>query len=434
MRPIPLVPERGPRRPYALSVLVTMFGFGLVMTATPLYATRIVGLSARQVGVGMTIAGLIGLLAAVPMGDLADRRGPREVVRAAILVQAAAAACFIVIHGFAEFVVVTTVSMLAMNAGMSADGALLRRLGGEEASAFRASTQAITNVGISVGAVGCGVALQLSTPAAYRALFAGNALTLIASWAILRRLPRYEPLPKPDEGPRWAALADRPFVAYTVLAGFMFIEYMVTVLLLPLWVVDHTHAPRWTVSLFLLINTVLVVLFQVRVGSRVRTVPQGGTALRRAGAIFLVSCSAMGFAAGLPGWAALLLLAAAVTVHTFGELWHSSAIFALDFGLPPEHAQGQYQGLAGIGTGAGQAAAPVLLIGLCLSLGQAGWVGLGACFALVGLTAPALAAWGARTRAAQPAPPAPPAPPAAPAPPRFDAAEFDAPEPAAEME
>jgi len=186
------------------------------------------------------------------------------------------------------------------------------------------------------------------------------------------------------------------------VAGFMFMEYLVTVLLLPLWVVDHTHAPRWSVSLFLLINTVLVVLFQVRVGSKVKTVRQGGTAMRRAGAIFLLSCSAMGLAAGLPGWAALLLLAAAVALHTYGELWHSAATYALDFGLPPEHAQGQYQGLVGIGTGAGQAAAPVLLIGLCLSLGSAGWAGLGASFALVGLTAPALAAWGARTRAGQP--------------------------------
>jgi MFS family permease len=398
-----LVPEPGPRRPYALSVLVTMFGFGLVMTATPLYATRIVGLSARQVGLGMTIAGLIGLLAAIPMGDLADRRGPREVVRAAILVQAVSATCYIFIHGFGEFVAVTTVSMLSMNAGMSADGALLRRLGGEEASAFRASTQAITNLGISIGAVGCGAAIQISTPTAYRALFAVNAGTLIASWAILKRLPHYPPLPKPDEGPRWAALADRPFVAYTVLAGFMFMEYLVTVLLLPLWVVDHTHSPRWTVSLFLLINTVLVVLFQVRVGSRVKTVRQGGAALRRAGVIFFLSCSAMGLAAGLPGWAALLLLAGAVALHTYGELWHSAAVYALDFGLPPEHAQGQYQGLVGIGTGTGQAVAPVLLIGVCLTLGLAGWVGLGACFALAGLTGPALAAWGARTRPAQPA-------------------------------
>jgi hypothetical protein len=326
------------------------------------------------------------------------------VVRAAILVQALTAVGYIFVHGFAEFTAVTTVSMLSMNAGMSADGALLRRLGGQDASAFRASTQAITNLGISIGAVGCGAAVQISTPTAYRALFAVNAATLVASWVILRRLPHYEPLPKPDEGPRWAALADRPFVAWTVLAGFMFMEYLVTVLLLPLWVVDHTHSPRWTVSLFLLINTVLVVLFQVRVGSRVKTVRQGGVALRRAGVIFLFSCSAMGLAAGLPGWAALLLLAAAAALHTYGELWHSAATFALDFGLPPEHAQGQYQGLVGIGTGTGQAVAPVLLIGVCLSLGLAGWVGLGACFALAGLTGPALAGWGARTRPAGPAP------------------------------
>jgi MFS family permease len=393
-----LVPERGPRRPYALSVLVTMFGFGLVMTATPLYATRIVGLSPGRVGLGMTIAGLIGLLAGIPVGDLADRRGPVKVVRLAIFVQALTAVSYIFMRGFAEFVAITTVSMLSMSAGMSADGALLRRIGGEEASAFRASTQAITNLGISLGAVGCGAAIQIATRGAYQSLYAVNAVTLMASWVILKRLPRYEPLPKPDEGPRWAALADRAFVAYTVLAGVMFIEYMVTTLLLPLWVVDHTHAPRWSVSLFLLINTILVVLFQVRIGSRVKTIRQGGSALRRAGGIFLLSCTAMGLAAGLPGWAALLVLAAAVALHTYGELWHSSAVFALDFGLPPEHAQGQYQGLVGIGTGSGQAAAPVLLIGVCLGLGQAGWVGLGACFALAGLTAPALAAWGERTR------------------------------------
>lgn len=48
--------------------------------------------------------------------------------------------------------------------------------------------------------------------------------------------------------------------------------------------------------------------------------------------------------------------------------------------------------------GAGAAAAPVALIGLCLSFGVAGWIGLGACLAALGLAAPALARWGERTR------------------------------------
>ena len=118
--------------------------------------------------------------------------------------------------------------------------------------------------------------------------------------------------------------------------------------------------------------------------------------------IFLVSCSAMGLATGIPAWAALLLLAAAAVLHTYGELWYSSGTFALDFGLAPEHAQGQYQGLVGMGNGAGQALSPFVLIGLVLAGGRLGFVLLGAWFTLLGLAAPAVARWGERTRPATP--------------------------------
>ncbi|HTU07925.1 MAG TPA: hypothetical protein VMG13_20435, partial [Trebonia sp.] len=104
----------------------------------------------------------------------------------------------------------------------------------------------------------------------------------------------------------------------------------------------------------------------------------------------------------LPGWAALLLIAAAIAVHSVGELHHASATFALDFGMAPEHAQGQYQGLAGLGLGAAGAFAPMFMLGLCLTFGRAGWLGLGGFFAILGLTAPAIAAWGARTRGLAP--------------------------------
>lgn len=180
----------------------------------------------------------------------------------------------------------------------------------------------------------------------------------------------------------------------------MTIQYFVILLSLPLWVVDHTHAPRWSVSAFLLINTLIVTFCQVRIGKNVGTIRQGGDALRRAGVLFLVSCSAIGLAAGLPGWAALLLLVAAVIVHTCGEMWFAAGGFAVVFGMPPAHAQGQYQGVATIGFGAGVAAAPVLLVGICLSYGRVGWAGLGAGLLLLGLAAPAVARWGERTRPA----------------------------------
>jgi MFS family permease len=178
----------------------------------------------------------------------------------------------------------------------------------------------------------------------------------------------------------------------------MTMQYFVLLLPLPLWIIGHTHAPGWSVGALLLLNTFIVIAFQVRVGRNVTSIRQGGAALRRAGLLFMVSCCAIGFAAGLPGWAALLLMAAAIAVHSVGELNHAAGTFTLDFGLAPAHAQGQYQGIAGLGLGAGGAAAPAFMIGLCLTFGTAGWAGLGGFFAILGLTAPAIARWGERTR------------------------------------
>jgi MFS family permease len=398
-----LVPESRPQRIYLLTTLINTYGIGLILTAMTLYAIKVVHLTAARAGLALTIAGLVGLLAAMPMGALADRRGPRGISRLAMLLMAASAVGFVLFaRDFGTYLIVATVQGAALSASVTADVTLLRRVGGEEATTFRSQTQAVFNLGVSLGVATCGVAIQLNTVNAYRALFLGQALTSLIGVAIVGRLPKFEPLPGAHEESVVAALKDRPFLAYAVLSGAMYMQYFVLTLLLPVWVVYHTHAPRWSVSAFVIVNTVLVVLFQVRIGKTVQTIKRGGAAIRRAGVIFLVSCSAMGLAAGIPAWAALLLLAAAVVLHTYGELWHSSGTFALDFGLAPEHAQGQYQALVGMGNGAGQALSPFVLIGLVLAGGRLGFVLLGAWFALLGLAAPAVARWGERTRPAAP--------------------------------
>jgi MFS family permease len=398
-----LVPESRTQRIYLLTTLINTYGIGLILTAMTLYAIKVAHLTAQNSGLALTIAGLVGLLAAIPMGALADRRGPRDINRLAMLLMAASAVGFVLFaRDFVSYLIVATVQGAALSASVTADVALLRRVGGEEATTFRSQTQAVFNLGVSLGVATCGVAIQLNTVNAYRALFLGQALTSLIGVAIVGRLPKFEPLPGAHEESVVAALKDRPFLGYTVLSGAMYMQYFVLSLLLPVWVVYHTHAPRWSVSAFVIVNTVLVVLFQVRIGKTVQTIKQGGTAIRRAGVIFLVSCSAMGLATGIPAWAALLLLAAAAVLHTYGELWYSSGTFALDFGLAPEHAQGQYQGLVGMGNGAGQALAPFVLIGLVLAGGRLGFVLLGAWLTLLGLAAPAVARWGERTRPATP--------------------------------
>src|SRR3954469_2906974 len=75
-----LVPTPGPVRALALVTLVNTTGNGVFFTLSALYFTRIVGLSVAEVGLGLGIAAFAGLLAGVPVGHLADRRGPREVM------------------------------------------------------------------------------------------------------------------------------------------------------------------------------------------------------------------------------------------------------------------------------------------------------------------------------------------------------------------
>ena len=100
-------------------------------------------------------------------------------LRATLLAQCLATLCYVLIGNFTGFLIVATIGMLAMNAAESAQGPLLRQIGGADATALRATTHAISNLGIALGAVGCGVAVQIGTPDAYRALIIANALSFL---------------------------------------------------------------------------------------------------------------------------------------------------------------------------------------------------------------------------------------------------------------
>jgi ABC-type nitrate/sulfonate/bicarbonate transport system permease component len=69
--------EPGPRRILANASFVNMVGSGMWMAAAALYFTRSVGLSVAEVGLGMGIGTAVGPLAGIPVGRLADGRGPR---------------------------------------------------------------------------------------------------------------------------------------------------------------------------------------------------------------------------------------------------------------------------------------------------------------------------------------------------------------------
>ncbi|MFJ5785820.1 MFS transporter [Streptomyces hydrogenans] len=390
--------DNGPERVLVAAGFVNRVGNGLFNAASALYFTLVVGLPAVQVGAALTIAGVVGLCAGIPGGHLADRRGARVIMMLALAVQAVSMAALVLVESWAALTIVATVDQIAAAVGGAAWGALVARVGGERPAVFRAKLRTFVNLGVILGTVGAGLALAAGTRGAYVTLILGNAASFALCSVLLLLLPRYPVLPAPPRQRRWLVFADRPFLTFTALYGAMGLQYPVVSLLLPIWISEHTETPNWTVAALFGVNSAFCVLTQTRIGSRVETPYDGGRAFRVAGLLFLVSCPMMALAAYAPVWAATGLVLGAIFVHSLAEVWESSACFALGFGLAPDHAQGQYQGVLGLGFNAGQALAPAILTTVVLGLGAAGWLLLALFFATLGAAGPSLARWGMRTR------------------------------------
>ncbi|WP_406367373.1 MFS transporter [Streptomyces sp. NBC_00645] len=392
-----LMPETGPQCVLAASNFVYTVGSGLYLTAGVLYFTQAAHLPAGQVGIGLGIAGLVALALGVAVGHLADSHGARGVYAATLVVQALTTAAFVLADSFWPFVLAVCSATGAKAAGIAARSPLIRHYGGDRPQEFRAYLRAVTNVGISLGALGAGWVVQVGTLTAYQLMLIGNAIAFLVAAALLVLLPPVAPVPAAG-GPRWTALRDRPYLLLTAVDGVMAIQFKVLTVAIPLWLVGATAAPHWLISGTMITGTVIVVVFQVRASRGVTSPAAGGHAYRRAGVAFLVSCSMVSLSAGVPAWAAATLLIAAVVIHTIGELWHSAAGFEVSFALAPPHATGQYLGVFGLGAGLAEAVGPGLLIALCVTWGRPGWYVVGALFALTGLTAPFAVRWAERHR------------------------------------
>ncbi|MGW6486185.1 MFS transporter [Streptomyces sp. NPDC055056] len=387
-----LLPDTRPQRILAASNFVYTVGSGLYLTAGVLYFTQAVHLPASQVGLGLGIAGLLALAAGIAAGHLADRRGARGVYVITLTIQAAATAAFVLADRFWPFVIAVCAATGAKGAGLAARSPLIRHHGGERPQEFRAYLRSVSNIGISLGAVLAGWAVQVGTHTSYQLLVVGNAIAFAASAAVMFLLPQVDPVPV-TKGPRWIALRDRPYLALTVLDGIMAIQFKVLTVAIPLWLVTRTEAPHWLISGTMLLNTLLVIAFQIRASRNIDNPSAGATAYRRSGVAFLLACALISMSAGVPSWASATLLLAAVVVHTIGELWHSAAGFEISFALAPQHATGQYLGVFGLGAGLAEAVGPALLISLCITWGRPGWCVVGAMFLLAGLTAPLIVRW-----------------------------------------
>ncbi|GAA1894800.1 MFS transporter [Lapillicoccus jejuensis] len=384
----------------AAATLVNTLGNGAVMTTTALYFTRVVGLTATQVALALSVGAAVALVTQVPLGHLGDVRGPREVLRLLIALTGVATLGLTLVRSPWQLVVVLGLEAL-VDRGASAvrNGYVARAATGGRGVAFKAYLRSTTNVGISLGALLGGLALAVDTRWAFLAVFVVNALTFFVTALVLGRLPHLAPAPARAVGePRLAVLRDTPYAVVSLLVGIYSMHFFVIELAVPLWVSTHTSAPTWVVAATMLVNTVAVAAFQVRLARGSDTVPAAARLMARSGVWVVAGFAVIPLASGVPAWLAVALLLAGAGLHVVGEMTGSGGQWGVQMGLAPAERQGQYQGFAGLSFSLASIAAPPLVAVLCIGWGRPGWLVLGGIILLAGVLVVPASTWALRTR------------------------------------
>lgn len=401
---IRILPPPGAPRVLAAAQLSNSVGDGAYYVCSALYFVRVVGLSPTQIGLGLTVAWAIGSVAGVPLGALADRRGPRGTAVLLALATSAAVASFLTIRSFSLFLVAACVYAVAQ-CGLAATRQAL--LAGLVAPADRtgvlAHLQSTLNAGLTLGAALGGLALSRDTAGAYLAVFAMDAVSFLVCAVVLLRLPTVTPAPGGGSGePRLAVLRDRPYAVVTLINAVLLLRMPLLSLAIPLWIVERTNAPSWLVSALFVLNTLAVMAFQVRTARAVTGLRTASRAVWHSSVIMFASCLVFALsAAGLPGWAAAAILVVGATLQVVAEMRQSAGSWQISFALAPAHQVGQYQGFFGTGVPVARTLGPLLLTALLVTWGVPGWLLLGAVFLGAGAATGPAVRWAERARASR---------------------------------
>lgn len=370
-----------------LAQCVDRTGTGMWAAASVLYFTFVDRLDARQLGLLLGVGAVAGIAGSPLAGRAAERRPVRDLLIGCHLLRLGAMVLLLVAHSFATVLPVVALICLGERAAKTLEMLFATRAAGEKRATYQALFRSVANAGYAVGAGIAALGLGLGTTDAYRALILANALSFVLAAALVCRTrepdghglvvaqsdggvagePPYSPSPWRDRGYMFFVLLDIP----------MNLDDSVLNVGLPLWLVHHTSAPHSIVPAFLVVNTVLVVVLQLRVSARVEGPCGAAAAVGWYGVTLAACCLVLAFATGGGAWSASLAMLAAAMLVTLAELLRSVSSWELAVSLAPPRARASYLGVAGMSQSVQKSVGPLLLTGAVMTSGPAGWLALG---------------------------------------------------------
>lgn len=372
-------PSSAGRRLVAMS-LVNATGSGLWLTGSALFFTKVVGVTAAQVGLGLSLAGVTGLLTTMPVGTLVDRFGPRRVCAVLLLWRTGGFVAYAFTRGFVGFLVIACLLGVADRVmGPVTQSLVSAAVGPEERNRTMGYVQATRNAGFTLGGALAAVMITVFGTGSYVVLVLGNAASFVLAVPVLLTIKELRPA-APQRGLsllRSALPRDRRFLEIAAVNGLLVAHFTLLTVTIPLWLVTRTAAPRTLLGVLLVINTIGASLFQVAISSRTSTLPRAARKYLQAGvALFL--CCAVVAATGAIGavWASVLFVAA-ICLLTVAELTQSAAAWQVSFALAGEERRGSYLAAFSLGESVQAIIGPVLFTWLVVAAGWGGWLAVG---------------------------------------------------------
>jgi MFS family permease len=364
----------------AAQSLLFALGEGTFMTGSAVFFTQIVGLSAAQVGLGLTCAGIAAFLTAWPMGRLVDRFGPRKMWAASAVGQAAMFALWPFITDFRGYLAMAVVMEVVGGLGGSAHGAYtIDVLPPGERVRSRAYMYSALNVGFTLGSLLGGIALAFHSNHVLHALPWFTALVFLVNAAAIGRLPRAShddlsaeerrvrvPGPGPLRNPGW--------LLTEFFTGVFWTNQVLLNIVIPLWLVEETDAPRVLLAFLFGTNTVMCIFLPMAAARGVEDVPTALRAVRVSSTFFVVSCLITLATHDTVGWVTIALVWLGHVTVTGAELFLSAASWSFEAELMDPRQRGAYQGASELSGTLGKVWAPAVYTFLAMSWGAAGWL------------------------------------------------------------
>jgi predicted MFS family arabinose efflux permease len=321
-----------------------------------IWAVEELGATSSQLAIGFLIGAIASAVAGYLGGHASDHVGRRPL----ILLGWGAQAVFTLSYIFVGGRVVLGLSLIALGAvfgsiGGGADQAMVADLvPPERHEAAYASVRVASNLGVVFGPPIGGLLL---VGGRWPVLFGGvAALSLIGFAIAFRYLPRrgaYAPAAPPTRGSFGVIRRDHAFLLFLLSGGLAYLVYVAVETVLPISAVNtHGISPSlW--GLIVIINPLLVTLFQLRLTRATSRFPAGPklvTAMLLMGGSFLLLL--------VGGSAAMFALV--ILIFVIGEMLWVPTSQAIVAALAPEDVRGAYMGAFGSTAAFGFALGPFI--------------------------------------------------------------------------